>query len=36
VISAEEANAAIAKAEHIVDVIERAISEGLGAAPPPP
>lgn len=34
-ITIEEANDAIAKEQHIVDVIERAIAAGLGAAPPP-
>jgi hypothetical protein len=34
-ITLEEANDAIAKAQRVVDVIERAIASGLGAAPPP-
>jgi uncharacterized protein len=34
-ITNEEATDAIAKAERVVDVIERAIAAGLGAAPPP-
>lgn len=34
-ITNEEANDAIVKAERVVDVIERAISAGLGAKPPP-
>ena len=32
-MSAEEANEAIAKAEHVVDVLERAIAGGLGDEP---
>jgi uncharacterized protein len=34
-ITNEEANDAVAKAQRVVDVIERAITAGLGAAPPP-
>lgn len=34
-ITKEEANDAIAKAQHVVDVIERAIAAGLGAAASP-
>jgi uncharacterized protein (UPF0332 family) len=34
-ITIEEANDAIAKAQRVVDVIERAIAAGLGTAPPP-
>jgi uncharacterized protein len=32
-MTAEEANAAIDKARHVVDVVERAIAEGLGSEP---
>jgi hypothetical protein len=34
-ITVEEANDAIAKAQRVVDVIERAMAAGLGGAPPP-
>jgi uncharacterized protein (UPF0332 family) len=34
-ITKEEANDAITKAQHVVDVIERAIAAGLGAAASP-
>jgi uncharacterized protein len=34
-ITNEEAKDAIAKAQHVVEVIERAIAAGLGPAPPP-
>jgi uncharacterized protein (UPF0332 family) len=34
-ITSEEAADAIAKAQHVVDVIEHAIAAGLGAAPSP-
>jgi len=33
-ITVDEANDAITKAEHIVDVVERAIASGLGSKPP--
>jgi uncharacterized protein len=32
-MTAEEANDAIDKAQHVVDVVERAIAEGLGSEP---
>jgi hypothetical protein len=34
-ITVEEANDAIAQAQRVVDVVERAIAAGLGTSPPP-
>jgi hypothetical protein len=33
-MSLDEANEAITKAQHMVDMIDRATAEGLGAGPP--